>query len=201
MATNRIRPTFGIAVIAAVAVLAIGQGLATAASPGATTRGEAEAAFHAFTGGLAIRNHHLNAQGAPLQGATLPGPDGARILSFYPDQEYCAQGWHVISANLFYSEAELLPFGVTSKKQLMYALALTDVQWILDGVPLTVERTPIRQLTNLGFPDYEPYGLTFGTFMPPGSLSVGTHTLQETFTVPDLPAPETDSNTFTILDC
>ena len=151
-----------LAVAAAVAGLVLlGSTLAYAAPPAGPTRGEANAAFQSFfTGGIAIRTHNFEANGAP-GGPVIPTPDSARIYPGEPDLEYCAQGWHVIILGVFDDE-------------LRQALSTVDIQFALDGVPLQTERTAIKKLQ---LPDFS-WAVTFGAFLAPGSLSLGSHEIK-----------------------
>jgi hypothetical protein len=159
--------------IAAIAALVVPVGLgnidAHAASPGAPTRGAAQAVFRAFwTGGLAIHAHNAQAQGVP---AVL---DSARIYPGLDDLQYCAQGWHVILLGNFDDPAL---YG--GNEGLFDYLSTTDIRFALDGVPLATERGAITRLTNptdVG----EAFGVQFGAFLPPGSLTVGSHQIQTT---------------------
>jgi hypothetical protein len=149
---------------------------AFAASPGAQTRGDAQAAFEAFfTGGASIRVYNPEAEGAP----GVPGEpplDSARIYPLLDDVEYCEQGWHVVMLGLF-DDPAAYPGG---RKQLVDDLSAVDMQFLIDGVPLEMDRTAIKRFQH-PLPDFSeaPFiVLTFGAFLPPGSLSVGTHELR-----------------------
>jgi hypothetical protein len=160
-----------LAVAAAVAgLMLLGGTLAYAAPPAGPTRGDANAVFQAnFTGGFAIRTHNFEANGAP-GGPAIPTPDSARIYPGEPDLEYCAQGWHVITLGEFSDVRQALP--------------LEDLQFALDGVPLQTERTAIKKLQHPdpNFSENPLWAVTFGAFLPPGSLSLGSHEIQTTGT-------------------
>ena len=147
-----------------------------AASPGAQTRGDAQAAFEAFfTGGASIRVYNADAEGAP--GVPVEPPlDSARIYPLLDGVEYCEQGWHVVMLGLF-DDPAAYPGG---RKQLVDDLSSVDMQFLLDGVPLEVDRTAIKRFQH-PLPDFSEVPfivLNFGAFLPPGSLSVGTHELR-----------------------
>jgi hypothetical protein len=156
------------AVMSAACALLLGSTQAYAAPPAGPTRGEANAVFQSnFTGGFAIRTHNFEAQGAP-GGPAIPTPDSARIYPGEPDLEYCAQGWHVITLGVF--------------SEVRQSLAAEDEQFALDGVSLQTERTAIKKLQH-PFPDFSEnplWAVTFGTFLPPGSLSLGSHEIETT---------------------
>ena len=54
-----------------------------------------------------------------------------------------------------------------------------DTQFVLDGVPLETKRTAIKRIAH---PDpafiEEAFAVNFGAFLPPGTLSVGSHQVQ-----------------------
>ena len=65
-------------------------------------------------------------------------------------------------------------------------LSEVDIQFVLDGVPLETQRTSIRR-----FPHPEPeffenqqMAVTFGAFMAPGELALGTHELRTSYHEP-----------------
>ena len=94
---------------------------------------------------------------------------------------YC-DGWHVVM---------LVGFGDPTAFQggnaeLFDFLSEVDIQFVLDGVPLETERTSVRR-----FPHPEPeffenpqMALTFGAFMAPGELALGSHELRTTYHEP-----------------
>jgi hypothetical protein len=153
---------------------ALGSTPSQAAAPGAATRGEAQGVFQAFfTGGSAIRAHNHLAEGIP--GVPIETtPDGARIYPGLDGLEYCEQGWHVVLLGLFDDPAF---FG--GNKELLDHLAAADIRFVLDGVPLEVERTATKRFSH-PLPPFgeQAFAVGFGAFLPPGALSVGTHQLQ-----------------------
>ena len=165
-----------VAAVAAVAVVALGATMSYAASPGAQTRGDAQAQFQAFfTGGASIRLNNPEAQGVP--GVPIDPPlDSARIYPLPDGVEYCQQGWHVVMLVIF-DDPNLYPGG---KQELRDLLSAITVQFFLDGVPLEMERTAIKRLQH-PLPEFGegPYlVLADGAFLAPGSLSLGTHELR-----------------------
>ena len=170
----RIRRLLVPALVCAVAVVALGSSITSAAAPGGPTRGEAQGVFQAFfTGGSAIRAHNPSAEGVPgVPGETTP--DGARIYPGLEGLEYCAPGWHVILLGLFDDPAL---FG--GNKELFDYLSSVDLRFVLDGVPLETKRTAIKRIAHPdpAFID-EAFVVGFGAFLPPGTLSVGTHQVQ-----------------------
>ena len=64
-------------------------------------------------------------------------------------------------------------------------LNAVDIQFAWDGVPLVEERTAIKRLVDFPEPGFEDvFWFNPGTFMPPGSLSVGKHRLSTTVVDP-----------------
>ena len=139
----------------------------------APTRGDARGIFQAFfTGGSAIRAHNHLAEGVPgVPGETTP--DGARIYPLLDDLVYCEAGWHVVVLGVFDDPAF---FG--GNRGLFDYLSAIDVRFELDGVPLPTERTAIKRVahTDPAFIE-KAFIVGFGAFLPPGTLSVGTHEL------------------------
>jgi hypothetical protein len=177
------------ALVASMVLVGLGNIDAHAASPGAPTQGAAQAVFQAFwTGGLAIQAHNAQAQGVP---GVL---DSARIYPGVDDLEYCAQGWHVILLGLFDDPAF---FG--GNEGLFEYLSTTDIRFALDGVPLATERGAIKRVTN---PTViaEAFGVQFGAFLPPGSLTVGSH-LVETTIIDPVYGDFAFTTTFTVVAC
>ena len=150
---------------AVVGLVLLGSTLAYAAPPTGPTRGEANAAFQSFfTGGFAIRTHNFEANGAP-GGPVIPTPDSARIYPGEPDLEYCAQGWHVIILGVFDDEVR-------------QSLSTVDIQFALDGVSVQTERTAIKKFQHTDVVENPLWAATFGAFLAPGSLSLGSHEIK-----------------------
>jgi hypothetical protein len=179
------------AVVATLVALA-----SEASAAGPATRGEAQAAFQAFfTGGSAIRAHNPRAEGAP--GVPIePPPDGARIYPGVENAVYCQAGWHVVLLGAFDDPAA---FG--GNKALFDFLSAADIQFVLDAVPLQMKRTSIKR-----FPHPDPtfsenplMAVNFGAFLPPGSLSLGTHELKTIYHDPNLDFEFTVA--FTVVAC
>jgi hypothetical protein len=196
MANDGFRRLLLAAVIGAALVVAVASAPASGAGPDSPTRGDARAAFQAFfTGGSAIRAHNPVAVGAP--GAPVdPSPDSARIYPFADGAEYC-EGWHVVMLAGF-GDSAAFPGG---NKELFEFLSDVDIQFVLDGVPLETQRTSIKR-----FPHPEPdfsesplMAITFGAFLAPGELSVGTHELRTTYHEPGFDVEFTI--TFSVVSC
>ena len=187
---------FVVTAVAAVILVAVGSTSSYAASPGAPTRGDAQGIFQAFfSGGSAIRAHNHLAEGVPgVPGETTP--DGARIYPLLDDLEYCEQGWHVILLGAFGDPAF---FG--GNKELFDWLSAIDIRFVLDGVPLQTERTAIKRIahTDPAFVE-EAFVVGFGAFLPPGTLSVGTHELR-TFIHDPVFGDEDFATPFTVVSC
>jgi len=172
-----IRQFLAAAVAGAAFVVALSSTIASGASPGTQTRGDAEAAFQGFfTGGASIRAYNPEAEGAP--GVPIEPPlDSARIYPL-PDAEfeYCQQGWHVVMLGLF-DDPTLYAGGQQELRELLWAATM---EFILDGAPLEVERTAIKRFQH-PLPEFSEVPfivVNFGAFLPPGSLTLGTHELR-----------------------
>ena len=178
-------------------MVALGSTTSYAAPPGAPTRGDAEGIFQAFfTGGAAIRTHNHLAEGVPgVPGETTR--DGARIYPGLDNLEYCNRGWHVVVLGYF-DDPNLFPGG---NRELFDYLSAVDIRFVLDGGPLQTERTAIKRLTHFdpAFGD-EAFAVTFGAFLPPGDLSLGTRQLQTTIVDPLYGVFEL-TTAFTVVSC
>ena len=186
--------------LAALVGAALLAGAATAPASGATAGsppgGDAQAAFQAFiTGGSAIRVHNPLAGGAP--GVPVdPPPDSARIYPFADGAVYC-DGWHVVMLVGFGDPAAF----EGGNAELFDFLSEVDIRFVLDGVPLETERTSVRR-----FPHPEPeffenpqMAVTFGAFMAPGELALGTHELRTSYHEPGFDFEFTIS--FSVVTC
>lgn len=185
-----------VGVVAAAVLVGFGS-TGAAASLGAPTRGDAQGIFQAFfTGGSAIRAHNHLASGVPgVPGETTP--DGARIYPLLDDLQYCDQGWHVVLLGFFDDPA----FYAGGNKELFELLSAVDIRFALDGVPLTMERTAIKRLAHTD-PAFivEAFVVGFGAFLPPGTLSLGTHELT-TFQHDPVFGDEEFVTPFTVVTC
>jgi len=166
---------FSVAMLAASSV-------AVADAPTGPTQGDAQAAFQAFfTGGLTVFTSNPLANGAPARGAGAPfappPEDSARIYPLAEDASYCQGGWHVIMLGNFDD-----PSFYTSRSELLDYLMSVTMEFLLDGAPLTVETTSVREFSHPlpeVFPDVDTMMVrTYGAFLAPGALSLGTHELR-----------------------
>ena len=164
--------------------MALGAQTAAANSEG-RTEGDARAAFNAVAGaGFTIADNHGAHEGAPIGGiADVRGDDVRDYFSpesvrIYPNDNgsYCASGWHAIFIAWWDD-----PQFYDSQEDLFAYLNSVDVQFEWDGVPLVEERTAIKRFNAFG---EDLFFVAFGTFMPPGSLSVGKHRLTQTWVDP-----------------
>jgi hypothetical protein len=199
MATQSIRRRLAAAALSALLSVAVGSTVASAASPSAPTRGDAQAVFEAsFTGGGSIRAHNPLAEGVP--GVPIePTPDSVWIipLSGVSGTEYCQEGWHVVTLG-FFDDPALFPGGEQELRELLSAIT---VEFILDGVPLETESTVIKRVQHPSFSEVPLIGLNFGAFLPPGSLSLGLHTLSAEAQDPARGVFFSDQVEFTVIAC
>jgi hypothetical protein len=176
MAKDGIRRSLAVAVVAAALVPALGGSVASGASPGAQTRGDAQAQFEAFyTGGASIRVYNPEAQGVP--GVPIEPPlDSARIYPLLDGVEYCQDGWHVVMLGIF-DDPTLYAGG---QQELRDNLSQIEMQFFLDGVSLETQSTAIKRFQH-PLPEFSEVPfivVNFGAFLPPGSLTLGTHELR-----------------------
>lgn len=185
---------------AAVALLAALAGSPASAATVARTEGDARAAFEALgPAGFTLNrlvNPEASPNGAPGGGETTGGPEDVRIYPNAPSR-YCATGWHVISVSWWESAADW-----ETREDMLAFLSTVDIQYEWDGMPLVGERTAIKRLNNFDSELGDAFWMSFGAFMPPGSLTVGKHTLTQTWTIGMYPQFNgTDSVKVTILPC
>lgn len=161
------------------------------------TEGDAEAVLNAFpNAGRVIRTHavvQMNTPADPQLKATIRPISGSGLP--FDGRHYCADDWHVIVL----AELDGGDHSFTHQDA-EQSLGRTVVSFVLDGAPLTATtRTPLKNLGNPSGvdPTWEK-GFFFqqGELMPPGSLSVGAHSLSVTATYPG--GQDQDSITFFI---
>jgi hypothetical protein len=144
------------------------------------TRGDAEAVLHAGAAGVVIRGH-----GGVVRGAPADNERRAAIRpyagSIWDGRHFCAEDWHLLAAAWFvdFNESRTI-------QQARDELAATTIQLVLDGTELATERTAIRRFPEQPEGSEEAEGFYFqqGTIVPPGQLSVGSHTFAFTVTSP-----------------
>lgn len=170
--------TAGIAAVMLVALALAGVAQASSSGP---TRGDAQAILTAgLTGGESIAAHNPDAKGAP--GGFVASPDGARISPLADLFTYCQAGWHVISLGYFDFVGDTAFPVPPTRQALMDYLASTNIQFVLDGLPLATQRTSIKAVNT---PDVAgAMGYNVGALLPPGSVLLGQHLLVTTVTDP-----------------
>ena len=178
------------ALIPVALVIGAGSTSAYADLPDGPSRGDAQAVLEAgLSGGVAIGAHSGNDRGAPTgQSVSMTGPRITPLRS----SDYCVEGWHVISIGQIAA--------LDRPRQEVYEeLAGITVRYILDGAELDTVRTAIKSFPGgfFGFPAVE---VTVGAFLPPGSLTVGSHTLITIFGATGLPDEQIEIEV-TGLDC
>lgn len=184
-------------ILSAVLLLSFTATAVQALTGGGATRGDAEAVFRAaLTGGGTMVVHQPGASGAPLKffdGSS----DAVRISPFRDNAVYCAPGWHAVIAGWLENPADY-PGG---KSEALFIVAAVDVTLRLDGAPLEVERSQTTPVKGDWFGiDQTFFGVTFGAFLPPGSVAVGAHTLEMTTTIEGVEI-FTDTAHFTFVTC
>lgn len=191
-----------VAALAVALLTIIGGSPASATSPG-RTKGDAQAVFNALMGALYATSAlnpqgtpHGTPEGAPGEGIPPGSQEDVRILPIQRTSQsasFCASGWHVISLPILSLLEDYEDYN-----DLVADLSLIDIQFVWDGLPLEEQRTAIKRYNHPIFDD--AFGFNTGAFMPPGSLTVGTHTLTTTLVDPPEP-PDTWSIEVIILPC
>jgi hypothetical protein len=100
------------------------------------------------------------AGGAP---DATPTPNGVNIPAVLDDLTYCQAGWHLVSLSLV-GGASAFP---TAQEMQAYFEAW-NVNFTIDGVPQTMERTAIKKLLWPWPERNDHFGVTFDTYIPPG---------------------------------
>ena len=144
-------------------------GPAVAAGPRPqVTKGEVIAAFQARTTGGFVNGLAGRTVSAPARGLR----DG-RISSFRSDVSYCSSDWHYLGVTYL---------GSGGRAAATAFLRQTGAQFEIDGTPVAVTmRTAIKRFVDGVRGDF---GISYGTLVPPGSLTPGWHTLTTDFIAP-----------------
>jgi hypothetical protein len=148
--------------VALVALLAAVGLVGSAPNAGAferITRGDAQSAFEGFwTAGFIVETKTA-APGFYSMHDTL-------LNSFHEDTRICTTNWH----------AYALGWGVEGTHQDAVAeMALLEIDFEIDGVPVPSDTTAIKANTFYGDPLI--YAWSDGALIEPGSHSIGAHTL------------------------
>ena len=210
--------------VATAGVMALGAPTAMADEIG-RTEGDARASFNAEPGGgMAIAFTHCRGEATETSCPNPSGdiPNGSPTGGIPPDRlgrareesvriypyasaSYCASGWHVIFASWWVTESDLVSgFGPEYYDNYTDSFAYldsVDMQFAWDRVALVGARTANKRLVDFPEPGLEDvFWFNAGTFMPPGTLSVGKYRLTTT-AVESLFGGEEDSVRITILPC
>jgi hypothetical protein len=154
-------PRTGRRVLIASVGVALAVGVASpagAAIPTRVTKGQAQAVFQSsLTGGLAIDSNPASPGAAPL--ADREKPVVMSPVRSSPDDPFCVLDWHVIKVSLF--------------SDVRSDLTGSTVRIWLDGAELAITSTAIKPVVT--FPGL--YAISYGVVVPPGTPTVGLHTL------------------------
>jgi hypothetical protein len=156
-------------------LLAIAPG--AAANTDRITRGEAQAAFEAFwTAGFTI------ADKAPSTPPAFADVHYILLNITHEDVHYCTLDWFAYGIGLFW---------VGSYQEAAADRDAVQVNFEIDGLTVDYGITAAKRVITFG----EVWGWVYGALVPPGSLSIGEHTLTTTVVDPLVPA---DSFTGTV---
>jgi hypothetical protein len=167
------------ALIAAICC-ATGLGLASTATANSAriTRGDAQAVFEAGETGAVGMSRGGNQIGSPALWPEIA------INFLNPNQRFCASYWHTIMLALFEGDLD-----APTRQGMFDRLELDSVVFVLDGTPVPIGTTAIKRVLNPEQYGYEVlYGRNYGTLVPPGTLSVGTHQMDITIQFVGYPA-------------
>ena len=95
---------------------------------------------------------------------------------------FCVDDWHVLLIAFFEGGDQSY-----KRKEAASTLSAVELEFIVDGVPLTTTRTPIKRFLepdNFGFE--KAYGFQEGVIMSPDDLGVGEHSFVVEYDHPDL---------------
>ena len=169
--TTRPRMRAILSAVAALAMVAVVAGPATAGTPahGRITLGDVTAAFQARTTGGFVNLLNGRTVAAPVRGLL----DG-RISSFR-DGTYCASDWHYLGVSL------LAEGGYQAASAYLHEVS---IEYIIDGVVVApTMRTAIKPFVGTGISGQ--YGVSVGALVAPGSIGPGDHTLETHISTPD----------------
>jgi hypothetical protein len=148
----------------------LGLGSTVSATSTRVTREDAEAVYQTVGGAAqAIRLHaSVNAGGAPVQ-----WPQTA-MNPLNPNRTFCVLDWHTIMLAAIDGGNR----STYSNQEAKALLAAVTISFTLDGAPVATGTTAIKRHLN---PDLFGWDFAwfrnFGTVVPPGTPSVGTHDL------------------------
>ena len=145
---------------------------AVSATPNRISRGDVTATFNAFTtAGRVILSHDNssvdNASPANLfDGSIRPFPGSA-----WDGGHFCVDDWHVLVLALFNGGDQSY-----TKQEAVSILSPITMDFIIDGVSLATDQTPIKRfLEPEAFGFEKAFGFQEGVIMAPGELGVGEH--------------------------
>jgi hypothetical protein len=177
-----------LSIVVVTAALVVGLSGAFAATGGPYTKGDAEAMLNNYPPGNKILDR-LEPDGVTRALVIRPFQD------FYGDLTYCPQDWHVLALLWDIAEFVAPTAGVVfTAPDARAFLAGLDATFTLDGMPVAVEKTPIKRhlspfdpdglrafLVELFGPDVvlgQFWATQWGRVLAPDDLSVGEHTLR-----------------------
>jgi len=141
--------------------------------------------------------HGTPPPGAPDNGFTTGSPEDLRIYPHASGASHCASGWHVIFLT-WWDDTQYHD----TRNDLFAYLSSVDIQFAWDDVSLVEQRTAIKRWVNSGDPDFQDaFMFNAGTFMRPGTMTVGEHTLTTTIVDPLYGSCGTWSVDVTVLPC
>ena len=153
--------------LAALALIVVVAG-PVAAAGGRITKGDVTAAFQARTTGAYINMLHGHLTPAPVRGL-----QHGRISSF-GDSVNCSTDWHYFGVTLL---------GEGGHQAAAAFLGTVAISFKVDGTPLAgTTRLPIKPFVGTGIRGQ--FGVSVGKLIPPGSISLGDHTLETVIAVP-----------------
>lgn len=138
------------------------------------TKGDVEAMFNAFTtGGRIIFFQDNGSAGLYASPISQVFTGAIRPLPQWDGGHFCVDDWHLIVLGAF--EGGDLSYKVQDAES---SLSVLDLTFILDGVEILTDRTPIKRFLvteHLGFD--KAYGFQEGKILAPDEVAVGEHNL------------------------
>lgn len=169
--TTRPRMRAILSAVAALALVAVVAGPATAGTPahGRISHGDVSAAFQARTTGGFVNLLNGRTVAAPVRGLL----DG-RISPFL-DGTYCASDWHYLGVTLL---------GEGGYQAASAYLDAVSIEYFIDDVLVApTMRTAIKPFVGTGISGQ--YGVSVGALVAPGSIGAGDHTLETHISTPE----------------
>ena len=161
-------------VIFSAAIVALSSVIAASAGPSRVTYGDVRALFQAEV-----------PAGFIVPGNAAPSrAENGRIFALGGDSLNCVEDWHVAMVTISTSESGAF---FSNRKEAVAFFDSMQVTFFVDGNPVNVERTAVKQLNFDDLGDAisdNDWGASYGSFLSPGQLASGSHEISSEFDIP-----------------